>query len=779
MALRSRRLNHLPPLQYAVNDHYVTLRIHNGGELVHTPVPEYLCGTYQINREIVLYLDAIQDTPEFDFGPNEPPAENEKEMEIFEANDWETIFKILDIVAEGAEGDAVRGGDGGGWERGVAGDASSSFEFISDEDIIGSGDDFESEYENEEGDCKAVFNASEKYDPNFEIGMSFSSKSDFKDAVYGHAVKTKRSLKITKNDSRRIYARCDGEGCEWRINVLKVIGETTFQIREYNSVHTCARSFNVKNVNSGWLSKKYEDSFRTDPNRAVKGFRKDVIKDIRCNVSKYQAYRAKRKALNAIDGAADDQFALLWDYAEELRKSNPRSNVIMMMTDSDDGNVNKKFAKFYVMFDALRVGFLSGCRPIIGVDGCHLKGPHGEDAYTFISDKQKGLIPAFESVFPGSDKRYCVRHLHGNMKTAGFKGLAYKSALWNVARATTESEFKKFSCSCRKWDLTGIPCNHAMSAICSQVLDPEDFVNPCYSVQTFKKVYRYAIMPVNGPKLWAQTGNIPPLPPNFGRKAGRPSRARRMEPDEIPNKQRRSSKRGQKKPIKLKRQSFKVKCHYCGGTGHNQKGCDKKKEDGQNQPQKRLTKPGKGPFQLPYCKVRSLYLLEASPLHKESKVKKLMLWKNRLEANPLHKKSKVKKLMLWKNREWESSTFSNKRRKKYISGGTKSAIFPKEKDVGVAVAAGGWGGGDRSGLRRRSAEEMDGDRRARGREEEQAELSGGEEARPGGRDGEGGGGGQICRSGRGREARFGNGRGGGCDHRKEEVAAARGRWEGS
>ncbi|KAK4410830.1 hypothetical protein Sango_0156000 [Sesamum angolense] len=275
----------------------------------------------------------------------------------------------------------------------------------------------------------------------------------------------------------------------------------------------------------------------------------------------------KEKALNAIDGAADDQFALLWDYAEELRKSNPRSNVIMMMTDSDDGNVNKKFAKFYVMFDALRVGFLSGCRPIIGVDGCHLKGPHGgvlltavsidpnnnlyplayaivsgetreawewflgllksdlnmvrEDAYTFISDKQKGLIPAFESVFPGSDKRYCVRHLHGNMKTAGFKGLAYKSALWNVARATTESEFKKFSCSCRKWDLTGIPCNHAMSAICSQVLDPEDFVNPCYSVQTFKKVYRYAIMPVNGPKLWAQTGNIPPLPPNFGRKAGR------------------------------------------------------------------------------------------------------------------------------------------------------------------------------------------------------------------------------------------------------------------
>ncbi|KAL0336503.1 UNVERIFIED_CONTAM: hypothetical protein Sradi_4862200 [Sesamum radiatum] len=376
-------------------------------------------------------LDAIQDTPEFDFGSNEPTAENEKEIKIFEANDWETIFKILDIVAEGTKGDAVRGGEGEGGEttrggegdvanavrygkgnreveekrmlmmmlkiEGAAGDASFNSEFTLDEDIIGSGDDVESEYENEEDDGKAVFNASGKYDPNFEIGMIFSSKSDFKDVVYGHAVKTRRSLKITKNDSRRIYARCDGEWCEWRINVLKVIG---------------------------------------------------------------------------------------------------------------------------------------------------------------------------------SDKRYYVRHLHGNMKTTCFKGLAYKSALWNVVRATTESEFKvrmeemiklNEKVVDWKWDLTGIPCNHAMSTICSQVLDPEDFVNPCYSVQTFKRVYRYAIMPVNGPKLWAQTGNIPPFPSNFGRKTSRLSRARRMEPDEIPNNQRRNSKTGQKKPIKLKRQSFKVKCHYCGG----------------------------------------------------------------------------------------------------------------------------------------------------------------------------------------------------------------------
>ncbi|KAL0424502.1 UNVERIFIED_CONTAM: hypothetical protein Sradi_0985000, partial [Sesamum radiatum] len=190
----------------------------------------------------------------------------------------------------------------------------------------------------------------------------------------------------------------------------------------------------------------FDSEVGTNPNRNVKGFRKDIIKDIRCHVSKHQAYRAKRKAQNAIEGKAEDQFDQLWDYAAELRASNPRSTVIMTMTEGDDGTDRRKFEKLYVCFDALRQGFLHGCRPVIRVDGCHLKGPHGgilltavsidpnnnfyplayavvsgetreswewflellkgdlnvvrEYSYTFISDKQKGLIPAFESVFP-------------------------------------------------------------------------------------------------------------------------------------------------------------------------------------------------------------------------------------------------------------------------------------------------------------------------------------------------------------------------------------------
>ncbi|KAK4434756.1 hypothetical protein Salat_0638500 [Sesamum alatum] len=69
----------------------------------------------------------MQDIPEVDVGSIQPTAENEKQLmmdndAIFEANNWETIFQIVDNVVdeirsqqpvvEGAEGDAVRGGEG-------------------------------------------------------------------------------------------------------------------------------------------------------------------------------------------------------------------------------------------------------------------------------------------------------------------------------------------------------------------------------------------------------------------------------------------------------------------------------------------------------------------------------------------------------------------------------------------------------------------------------------------------------------------------------------------
>lgn len=44
--------------------------------------------------------------------------------------------------------------------------------------------------------------------------------------------------------------------------------------------------------------------------------------------------------------------------------------------------------------------------------------------WNFMSDKQKGLIEAFDLVLPGVSHRFCVRHLHSNFKRAGYSRMA-------------------------------------------------------------------------------------------------------------------------------------------------------------------------------------------------------------------------------------------------------------------------------------------------------------------------------------------------------------------
>ncbi|KAL0334092.1 UNVERIFIED_CONTAM: hypothetical protein Sangu_1565400, partial [Sesamum angustifolium] len=100
---------------------------------------------------------------------------------------------------------------------------------------------------------------------------------------------------------------------------------------------------------------------------------------------------------------------------------------------------------------------------------------------------------------------------------------------------------------------------------------PEDYVHDYYTVDMYKKAYAPMIMRTSGEILWEQSLFIPPLPPDFGRGPGRPSNARRREPDEATNK--RKKKTACRKGMRLKRQQATVHCTICGEAGHNQRLC--------------------------------------------------------------------------------------------------------------------------------------------------------------------------------------------------------------
>ncbi|KAL7166774.1 hypothetical protein ACSBR2_037452 [Camellia fascicularis] len=118
-------------------------------------------------------------------------------------------------------------------------------------------------------------------------------------------------------------------------------------------------------------------------------------------------------------------------------------------------------------------------------------------------------------------------------------------------------DLKEKKCSCRMWDLTGIPCKHAISSIFVQREKPEDYVHPYYRLPAV-------------------------APPLYRKQPGRPPKMRKKGIDEPRN------------PARLSRQHRFIVCVICLQKGHNQRSCK-----GPVHPKSKLFKPTRSNQQQP------------------------------------------------------------------------------------------------------------------------------------------------------------------------------------
>ena len=85
------------------------------------------------------------------------------------------------------------------------------------------------------------------------------------------------------------------------------------------------------------------------------------------NVPRSKAYRARKKAFDAVLGDQQAQYTRIRDYLQAIIDTNPGSKcTVTTNLVLGDPTANPRFHGLFICLNASKEGFLNGCRPFVG-----------------------------------------------------------------------------------------------------------------------------------------------------------------------------------------------------------------------------------------------------------------------------------------------------------------------------------------------------------------------------------------------------------------------------
>ncbi|KAK9184901.1 hypothetical protein WN943_025253 [Citrus x changshan-huyou] len=113
------------------------------------------------------------------------------------------------------------------------------------------------------------------------------------------------------------------------------------------------------------------------------------------------------------------------------------------------------------------------------------------------------------------------------------------------------------SCDCGHWELSGLPCAHAMAAISHARHTTEEYLPKYFTKQAYLNTYSVMFKPIPDKVTWDPCDRPKLSLPEITKKIERPKKSR---------------KRAATEPVK-KNRSFYVCYSFCGGMNHNVRKC--------------------------------------------------------------------------------------------------------------------------------------------------------------------------------------------------------------
>ncbi|XP_074314716.1 uncharacterized protein LOC141649946 [Silene latifolia] len=166
-----------------------------------------------------------------------------------------------------------------------------------------------------------------------------------------------------------------------------------------------------------WMVKKLESDLKAQPNMPVNSIVDLLMLKFGIEACRRTLYKVRVVSSELIFGAHEKSYNLLPAYAEMIKSTNPGSwELTTWHSPCNDGVFN--FKAMFVTYTAWIRGFLRGCRPIIGVDGCHLKGRYKGMLLSAISLDSNNNIFLVAYAIVGKEMTDTWSYFFRNLKVA-------------------------------------------------------------------------------------------------------------------------------------------------------------------------------------------------------------------------------------------------------------------------------------------------------------------------------------------------------------------------
>ncbi|KAK8536078.1 hypothetical protein V6N12_012740 [Hibiscus sabdariffa] len=211
------------------------------------------------------------------------------------------------------------------------------------------------------------------YEIDLDGDVISKKTGQFKDALYAYAVGHRFDFKFVSNKKEKVRVVCKGKGCSFVVHASRDKSDGCFKVKTLVTDHNCSVTFKNSRANYKFVRKHFIRKLRILPILRLVQMIKLGREELNVELNKKLCFRAKKLALEKIRGSVVHEFHRLWDYINALRAADVGGNFDLVV-ERPNATGTPKFRRIYVRFSALRDCFKMYRRPVVGLDGCFLKG---------------------------------------------------------------------------------------------------------------------------------------------------------------------------------------------------------------------------------------------------------------------------------------------------------------------------------------------------------------------------------------------------------------------